>query len=409
MVLSLGVFLILFTTFLYLLHYVVRGGRKGELIDKIPGPYAWPFIGNIGMFMVCPEELWNLSRKLNKEYYPINRIWSVKVPVINVYHPDDVEALLSNIKHIEKSLLYNFLHPWLNAGLLTSKGEKWHDRRKILTPAFHFNVLRQFVPIFVEQSEKLVKSICLESDEKVYDIVPLLHNFTLNSICETAMGTSFDQEHDVKDEYRSCVSRMGGITLHRLTRPWLHMDWSFKWSQMFKDQVEALKVLHGFSTKIIKERKQYHEETGGRYLKGLGFETGSNVYGFEGEGFVKGKRRLAMLDLLISASKQNANIDDEGIREEVDTFIFEGHDTTAMALAFTLLLLAENKEAQDKARAEVDDKFDESEEGKLTLKDIQSLVYLERCIKESLRLFPSVPFISRHVSEELRLSAIICK
>ncbi|XP_032666497.1 cytochrome P450 4C1-like [Odontomachus brunneus] len=52
-----------------------------------------------------------------------------------------------------------------------------------------------------------------------------------------------------------------------------------------------------------------------------------------------------MLDLLIAASKEN-HLSDLDIREEVDIFMFEGHDTTVVALCFTLLLLAEYKNIQ---------------------------------------------------------------
>lgn len=35
-------------------------------------------------------------------------------------------------KHIDKSRDYDFLHPWLGTGLLTSHGAKWHSRRKVI-------------------------------------------------------------------------------------------------------------------------------------------------------------------------------------------------------------------------------------------------------------------------------------
>lgn len=59
----------------------------------------------------------------------------------------------------------------------------------------------------------------------------------------------------------------------------------------------------------------------------------------------KGKKRLAMLDLLLSA-KMERLIDDEGVQEEVDTFMFEGHDTTAVALGFLLMLIACHQDVQ---------------------------------------------------------------
>lgn len=62
-------------------------------------------------------------------------------------------------------------------------GEKWQRRRKMLTPAFHFNVLQEFVDVFVEQSELLVKNLKKEGNCITKDIVPLLTKFTLDSIC----------------------------------------------------------------------------------------------------------------------------------------------------------------------------------------------------------------------------------
>ena len=46
--------------------------------------------------------------------------------------------------------------PWLGYGLLISTGAAWRSKRKLLTPAFHFKVLQDYVPISVEQTRVLI-------------------------------------------------------------------------------------------------------------------------------------------------------------------------------------------------------------------------------------------------------------
>lgn len=58
---------------------------------------------------------------------------------------------------------------------------------------------------------------------------------------------------------------------------------------------------------------------------------------------------------------------------------------------------------QDRVRTEVKVVLKENE-GKLNMSTLQDLLYLERCIKESLRLYPSVPRIARKTEKELKLS-----
>lgn len=41
--------------------------------------------------------------------------------------------------------------------------------------------------------------------------------------------------------------------------------------------------------------------------------------------------------------------------------------------------------------------------GKLDITALNNLHYLERCLKESLRLYPSVPLISRVLSEDIKM------
>lgn len=98
-------------------------------------------------------------------------------------------------------------------------------------------------------------------------------------------------------------------------------------------------------------------------------------------------------------------ISDESIREEVDTFMFEGHDTTAANMNWTLYLIGLNPLVQAKVHEEIDRVLgrDGSKNKQITSAQLTQLKYLELCIKESLRIYPSVPLIGRKIVEELKL------
>ncbi|GLH09722.1 Cytochrome P450 6j1 [Gryllus bimaculatus] len=115
------------------------------------------------------------------------------------------------------------------------------------------------------------------------------------------------------------------------------------------------------------------------------------------------KKRLAFLDLLLEASENGTKLSDQDIREEVDTFMFEGHDTTTAGICWSLLLLGEHQDVQTKVAEELDAIFDGSERA-ATMRDVQEMKYLERVVKEALRLYPSVPFVGRALPEDAHVA-----
>lgn len=128
------------------------------------------------------EKMFQLGRDLAESFQKSYQHYFFSRLSYNVVRARDAEKVLSSSKHIDKSLIYSFLQPFLKTGLLTSNGEKWHTRRRMLTPTFHFEILKEFLEVFREESDKLVITL-KENVDKVLDIIPVSTGFTLNTIC----------------------------------------------------------------------------------------------------------------------------------------------------------------------------------------------------------------------------------
>lgn len=119
------------------------------------------------------------------------------------------------------------------------------------------------------------------------------------------------------------------------------------------------------------------------------------------------KKRMAFLDVLLQSTINGAPLSNEDIREEVDTFMFEGHDTTTSGIAFALYLIARHREVQNKLVEEIKHVLGTDKCKPVTQRDLQDLKYLDMIIKETLRLYPSVPVIGRETTEDIQVGDVI--
>ncbi|GLG98487.1 Probable cytochrome P450 4d14 [Gryllus bimaculatus] len=329
---------------------------------------------------------------------------------MKTYFTQEFKALLSKSKNLKKAFNYDFLHRWLGLGLLTSTGEKWKKHRKIITPTFHFSILEQFVDVFNKQGNILMSILKKKEGEEPFDITPHIDLYTQDVICgkkkqpkiehknvfvETAMGVKLNaQTEGYASSYLQSVKSMCELLMQRSSKPWLYVDFIYRLTHLGWKERNNLKVLHGMTNEVIRRRKKQLQEDPTLFEKNLD-EIGR-------------KRKLAFLDLLLYSSLNGDVLSDEDIREEVDTFMFEGHDTTASAISFALYELSRRPDIQERILDELrevvpDDKL---EELSLNLEDLNKLKYLEQVIKETLRLYPSVPVFGRQTTEDLHLPSM---
>ncbi|XP_069680219.1 cytochrome P450 4C1-like isoform X1 [Periplaneta americana] len=361
-----------------------------EMMDKLPGPPVYPILGTLLPYIFYkPEDYWDLGVRFLNEYKPLVKVWLGPVPAVGVTDPTFVETILNNTKMIEKGHVYKLLDAWLGTGLLTSTGQKWHSHRKIITPSFHFKILEKFMPVFADNCDILVNKLKKEVGREVFDVYPYICACSLDIICESAMGTSVNAQKFGDSDYINAVYNMKRIFMERASKPYLLSDFIFKFSKWGKLQDKSLKILHGFTKKVIKERKEQRVNCSQKIC------TDDDIY-------YGTKRRVAFLDMLLEAAENGENLTDKDIQEEVDTFMFEGHDTVTAAINFSLFLLGLHPDIQNRVYQELKDIFHDSDRSP-TIKDLQDMKYLQMVIKETLRLYPSVPLIARLAPNDFEL------
>lgn len=315
-------------------------------------------------------------------------------PYLLTFKPELAEVILNSSKHTTKSADYWFLSPWLGTGLLLSDGSKWRMRRKLITPTFHFRILNDFIKVFEEQAKILVSRLQGKVNHGVFNIMPYISLCTLDIICITSMDSSPNAQENSNSPYVNAVLRITGLIHKRHRSPWLWNDVLYSWTPSGREHDECLQIIHGFTNKVIDER------IAERAAKKTHSQEQKQEDDAEESEFRK-RKFLAFLDLLLDAY-DNGEISREGIREEVDTFMFEGHDTTAAGITWALYCLGRNPAIQKRVQEEVD-LFFEQRPDTLTVDDFKELRYLDCVIKEALRLFPSVPHFARTTSEDCYL------
>jgi cytochrome P450 len=66
---------------------------------------------------------------------------------------------------------------------LDSNGERWKSHRKLLTPAFHFKILENFLPTIIKQTNTMLDLIEKQLKQNNGIIEDITHFITLDMIC----------------------------------------------------------------------------------------------------------------------------------------------------------------------------------------------------------------------------------
>ncbi|KAJ0062255.1 hypothetical protein NL108_002609 [Boleophthalmus pectinirostris] len=353
-----------------------------------PPTHSW-LIGHLGQMQSTEEGLLQVDELVKTYKHSCSWFFGPFYHLVRIFHPDFVKPLLmapGNIT-VKDELIYDHLRPWLGESLLISNGDVWSRKRRLLTPAFHFDILKNYIVTFNSSThimhEKWQRMILNGNNNiEMFNDVTLM---TLDSLLKCAFSYSSNCQESTS-EYVSAIVEMSDLIMDRRLKMLHHWDfiyWKTQQGQRFK---RALSIVHGYTRDVVQKRRALiSQQTKGRLS-------------------MAAQRRKDFVDIILSAQDEDGQgLSDEEILAEANTFMFAGHDTTASAICWTLYNLARHSDYQEKCREEVMELLKEQNGQEIQWEDLTSLPFTTMCIKESLRLHSPVQAVTRKYTQDMAL------
>lgn len=312
-----------------------------------PGPGATGAWKRIGEFTRNRAEFCDEMRKQYGDFCYF-KIGPAHCYLIN--DPELVKEVLTRNDFFPKTNSGEFLKPVLGNGLLVSKGEFHRRQRKLIQPAFTPKRIQSYVSTITERAEKKA-SDWQDGQEAILN--DEMSSLTMAIIAQTMFHTEVD-----------------GL-LPRVTRA---MDDILPViDKMAKPSGKLAMMLPTFANfRFYRARRELHTIIGGIIQ----------------EARERNEDRGDFISMLLSQIEDQGNsgfMPDKQIRDEAITIFLGGHETTSLGLSWTWYLLAQHPEIEAKLHAELSEVLD----GRLpSMDDLPSMPYLQKVIRESLRLYP---------------------
>lgn len=307
-----------------------------------------------------------------QDFFPA--VGGVRMPVAWVTGPDLVRGILLDERdNFRKLAQIRLLGPLLGKGILTSEGADWKWQRQASAPVFRHQDVLAFVPTFVEASERLVAGWRASRGGAVQPIDRDMTRVTFDVISASLLPSADATVAPAVEHATARFQRSGAwAQLYAIANVPRWMPQPGRASMAI-----AVRVLRSSVHAMLRERRSggSKDDLMHRLIEARDPETGRSM------------NDVQLVDNLL-------------------TFYLAGHETTAKALTWTLFLLARFPDWAAKLEAEI---AAVTGGAPVAAGHIAQLVLTQQVLKESMRLYPPVPLMTRQAVADTRLGEHLVK
>jgi cytochrome P450 len=326
-----------------------------------PGPKGTLIRGNLGQ--IGPRRV-DFFLELARTYGPLASFRVGRWQLFLASDPELIhQVLITDARHYIKHFGARAFKPVLGNGLVTSEGDFWLRQRRLIQPAFLKARVLSYVPVMVELTNAMLErwstgvSVNIESEFSA---------LTSAIAVKTLFGL----------EAKGDRERLNDSLVVAFELMSTRLDWPFQPPRWLPTPTN------------LRLRRAIAELT-------------RVVDGFIAAGRARRQPGNDLLSTLIAAQDEDGTqMSDRQLRDEAMTLYLAGHETTALALAWTWYLLSQNPRVEDKVAAEWRRVLGGRAPG---ADDLPALSYTGAVIAESMRLYPPVYALGRQATSDLEL------
>ena len=277
-------------------------------------------------------------------------------PAYVVCHPDLVQQVLKDDRTYEKGgPQIEKLREFIGVGLASAPHDSHRRQRRLMQPAFHKGRMAEYARVIGEEVETTSSSW---REGITTDIQRDMYAFSVRTTVRTLFASGWDVE-GIDEVRRSIDVAFGGVYKRVMAPLGVKEKLPLPSNRRY---ARALATLVSTLDEVIDQNLKTPDDSG------------------------------TMLGSLITTQHDNGDaLSAQELRDSALTVMVGGSDSTSALLSWTMHLLAQHPDAARRVMKESDEVLS----GRTaTWDDVPKLEYMNRVLKESLRLYPPVPLLT---------------
>lgn len=332
----------------------------------------------------------NLTNDIHSQVFPYFSSWQKSYGKVFIYWLGTEPFLyIANAEFLKKmstevmakrwgkpSVFRNDRDPMFGSGLVMVEGNDWVRHRHIVAPAFNPLNLKVMASMMIESTNKMIDRWTSQINFGNHEIDMEKEIITIAGeiIAKTSFGAEDENAKEVFDKLRALQ-----MTLFNTNR---YVGVPFGKYFNVKKNLEAKKLgkeIDKLLLSIVEARKNSPKQNSQKDLLGLLLKENNED------------------------GKLGKTLTSREVVDECKTFFFGGHETTALAITWTLLLLATHEDWQNQLRQEIKEVVGNNELDITMLAGLKKMKYV---MNEVLRLYPPAPNVQRQAREDIQVDDV---